>query len=155
MLNMPRLLYKSQYRDYTRLGKQNYRRECPNIYQEEVSQRYYKFYREIDKSYRQKSIERPQGRLANQKLGKSNQLNQLLSRSRVDRAQDNAQLSKLLSKSRVDRSHLEQIKYIQRGILYYLRLLICVVIFVFRFLDLTLLSIEDRIVLIFSTKTYL
>ena len=133
MLNMPRLLYKSYYRDYTRLGKQNYRRECPNIYYKEVSQQYYKFYREIDKSYRQKSIGRPQGRLTNQNLGKGNQLNQLLSRSRVDRVQDNTQLNKLLSRSRVDRLYLEQIKYIQRRIPYILRLLIYIVIFIFRF----------------------
>ena len=147
MLNMPRLLRESYYRDYTRLGKQNYRRECPNVYQEEIGQQYYKIHREIDKSYRQKSIGRPQGQLTNQDLGKGNQLNQLLSKSRADRVQDNAQLNKLLSKSRVDRLYLEQIKYIQRRTPYYLRLLIYVVIFIFRFLDLTPLSIEDRIVL--------
>ena len=131
MLNIPRLLYKSQYRDYTRLGKQNYRKECLDVYLKEVSQRYYRFYRETDKSHRQRSIGKPQGRLANQKLGKGNQLKQLL----VYQIQN-----------RVDRLPLEQIKYIQRRIPYYLRLLICVVIFIFRFLDLTPLSIEDRIV---------
>ena len=155
MLNMPRLLYESQHRDYTRLGKQNYRRECPNVYYKEISQWHYRFYRETDKSHRQKSIGKHQGRLTNQKLGKGNQLNQLLSRSRADRLQEDDQLSKLLSRSGADRSHLEQIKYIQRRIPYYLRLLIYIVIFIFRFLDLTLLSIEDRIVFIFSTKSYL
>ena len=124
MLNMPRLPREHCHRDYTRLGKQNYRKDCPNIYFKEVGQQYYKFYREIDKSYRQKSIRKPQGRLANQKLGKGNQLNKLLSRSRVDRL------------------YLEQIKYIQRRIPYNLRLLIYIVIFIFRFLDLTPLSIE-------------
>ena len=131
-LNMPRPPRESQHRDYTRLGKQNYRKECPNVYYKKVSQQYYKFYREIDKSHRQKSIGRPQGRLASQKLGKSNQLNKLLSRSRVDRLQRSNQLNKLLSRSRADRLHLEQIKYIQRRIPYYLRLLIYIVIFVFR-----------------------
>ena len=152
---MPRLLCKSYYRDYTRLGKQNYRKEYSNMCYKEVGQQYYKFYREIDKSHRQKSIGRPQGRLANQNLGKVNQLNKLLSSSRVDRLYLGNQLNKLLSSSRVDRLYLEQIKYIQRGIPYYLRLLIYIVIFVFRFLDLTLLSIEIEQFIIFSTKPYL
>ena len=140
---MLKLLYKSQYRDYTRLGKQNYRKECPNIYYKEVGQQYYKYYREIDKSHRQKSIGKPQGRPTNQNLGKGNQLNKLLSINRVDGLRRGNQLNKLLSVNRADRSYLEQIKYIQRRIPYCLRLLIYVVIFVFRFLDLTPLSIED------------
>ena len=136
---MPRHLQGFRYRDPTKPRKWNYSKECPNIYYKEVSQQYYKYYREIDKSYSQKPIGRSQGRLTNQDLGKSNQLNQFLAcqiQNRVDKSLKINQLNQFLAhqiQNRVDRSYLEQIKYIQRRIPYYLRLLIYVVIFIFRF----------------------
>ena len=134
---MPRLLQGSYYRDPTKLGKQNYSKECPNVYYKEIGQQYYKYYSKIDKSHRQKSIGKPQGRLTKQNLGKSNQLNQFLAcqiQNRVDGLLESDQLNQFLVcqiQNRVDRLHLEQIKYIQRRIPYYFRLLIYVVIFVF------------------------